>query len=62
LSGEALNWHKSSYSGGTGNDCVEVADNARGLTMLRDTKLTADSPVIAVTDQAWDTFLAYAKK
>ncbi|MFI0983422.1 DUF397 domain-containing protein [Streptomyces sp. NPDC021093] len=62
MSGEALNWHKSSYSGGTGNDCVEVADNTPGHTMFRDTKLADDSPVITVDDSTWNTFLTFAKQ
>lgn len=61
MSGEALNWHKSSHSGGDGNDCVEVADNTPGRTLLRDTKLSAASPVITVTDHAWHTFLTLVR-
>jgi hypothetical protein len=56
-----LNWHKSSYSGGDGDDCIEVADNAPGRTLFRDTKLAADSLVITVTDRAWSTFLTFVK-
>jgi hypothetical protein len=61
LSGEATNWHKSSYSGGDGNDCVEVADNLPGLTLLRDTKLADAGPVITVTHDAWNAFLTLVK-
>ncbi|GAB2520792.1 DUF397 domain-containing protein [Nocardiopsis aegyptia] len=31
-----LSWHKSSYSGGNGGDCVEVAEGA--TTAVRDTQ------------------------
>ncbi|WP_082376451.1 DUF397 domain-containing protein [Nocardiopsis sp. NRRL B-16309] len=31
-----LSWHKSSYSGGNGGDCVEVAEGA--ATAVRDTQ------------------------
>ncbi|MGW7412637.1 DUF397 domain-containing protein [Streptomyces sp. NPDC054863] len=55
------NWHKSSYSGGDNDDCVEVADNIPGLTQFRDTKLADASPVITVTDHAWNTFLTLVR-
>ncbi|WP_433546869.1 DUF397 domain-containing protein [Streptomyces sp. CA-294286] len=57
MSGDTLNWQKSSYSSGGSNDCVEIADNTPGRTHLRDTKLADASPVITVTDHAWTTFL-----
>ncbi|MFJ9554626.1 DUF397 domain-containing protein [Nocardiopsis sp. NPDC101807] len=31
-----MNWHKSSYSGGNGGDCVEVAEGP--VTGIRDTQ------------------------
>ncbi|WP_433546868.1 DUF397 domain-containing protein [Streptomyces sp. CA-294286] len=61
MNNEPLNWHKSTYSGGDGNDCVEIADNTPGRTHLRDTKLADASPVITVTDHAWTTFLTVVK-
>ena len=35
MTGSETRWRKSSYSGGTQGDCVEVANN---LTAMRDTK------------------------
>ncbi|MEU8891310.1 DUF397 domain-containing protein [Streptomyces sp. NPDC048442] len=61
MSGDTLNWYKSSYSSGGSNDCVEVADNTPGVTLFRDTKLAATSPVITVTDHAWNTFLTLVR-
>ena len=31
-------WRKSSYSGGSGGNCVEVATNLPGLIAVRDSK------------------------
>jgi hypothetical protein len=56
-----LNWHKSSYSSGGSNDCVEVADNTPDLTHFRDTKLADTGPVITVTYDAWNAFLTLVK-
>ncbi|MFJ2739411.1 DUF397 domain-containing protein [Streptomyces sp. NPDC087440] len=61
MSSENLNWRKSSYSGPVADDCVEVADNTPGRTHLRDTKLPATSPVITITDNAWNAFLTVLK-
>ncbi|MEV7542930.1 DUF397 domain-containing protein [Streptomyces sp. NPDC089915] len=48
---------KSSYSEGQVNsDCVEVATNVTGTVAVRDSKRTADGPVIQVTDTAWAEF------
>lgn len=53
-----LNWFKSSYSGGDGDNCVEVA--LRPDTVhVRDSKDTARRP-FAVSLTAWSDFTAYA--
>ncbi|MFF4606376.1 DUF397 domain-containing protein [Streptomyces sp. NPDC001339] len=49
------NWHKSSYSGGSNDSCVEVADNQPRI-LVRDTKLS-NSPVVKVTPSAWSAFI-----
>ncbi|HXT43083.1 MAG TPA: DUF397 domain-containing protein [Pseudonocardiaceae bacterium] len=46
-----MEWHKSSYSSGTGN-CVEVAPGVH----VRDSKLGEASPVLTVTGPAWTVF------
>lgn len=56
----ATDWHKASYSNGTGSGCVEVA-SIPGYRGVRDTKLGADSPVLAFTDAEWSAFLVGVK-
>ncbi|MFF2187425.1 DUF397 domain-containing protein [Streptomyces sp. NPDC058155] len=48
-------WRKSSYSNGTGGECVEVADLA-GITAVRDSKVPA-GPRIAIRHAAWAGFV-----
>jgi hypothetical protein len=35
-------WRKSSYSGGNGGNCVEVAGNLRGVVAVRDSMRPED--------------------
>jgi hypothetical protein len=53
-------WRKSSYSGGNGGDCVEVARNLPGVVAVRDSK-NRSGPALAFTSSAWDEFLADVK-
>ncbi|GAA1970400.1 DUF397 domain-containing protein [Kitasatospora viridis] len=46
-------WRKSSYSGGTANDCVEVA---LAHPAVRDSK-DPDGPALVFTPDAWSAFL-----
>ncbi len=48
-------WHKSSYSGQSGN-CVEVARNLPGLVAVRDSK-SPDGPKLLVSLETWRAFL-----
>jgi hypothetical protein len=48
-------WFKSSYSGGSGTECVECAHTV-GSTLVRDSKHT-DGPVVAVPAHAWQAFI-----
>ena len=48
-------WHKSSYSGQSGN-CVEVARNLPGLVAVRDSK-EADGVQLVVAPEAWRVFV-----
>jgi hypothetical protein len=50
-----LKWSKSSYSGGSGTECVECAHAPRG-TLIRDSK-REHGPVIAVGAPAWQAFV-----
>jgi Domain of unknown function (DUF397) len=49
-------WRKSSYSGGNGGQCVEVARNLPGLVAVRDSK-DPSGPRLIVTAGDWRTFL-----
>ncbi|MGC0330694.1 hypothetical protein RKD23_003684 [Streptomyces sp. SAI-170] len=48
-------WRKSSYSGNTGGDCVEVADLPSAIA-VRDSKNPAHG-VLTLTATAWGDFL-----
>lgn len=56
----AATWRKSSYSNGTGGECVEVADGLTGVVPVRDSKVE-DGPVLVVSAAAWAPFVAALK-
>jgi hypothetical protein len=58
MHGEAnLPWHTSSYSTGSGGECVEVALTAVGVH-VRDSKCVAQGgPVLKVGSAAWAALL-----
>ncbi len=58
--GRPLNWRKSSYSGGTGGNCVEVATLPDGGRAVRDSK-HPDGPALHFTATEWAAFLAGAQ-
>lgn len=59
--GEAeLSWHKSSYSGSGGGDCVEVAITP-GAVHVRDSKAQTEA-VLAFPQEQWAAFTAYARQ
>ncbi|MCM2575853.1 DUF397 domain-containing protein [Streptomyces meridianus] len=49
-------WFKSSYSGGSGTECVEAAFTRSG-TSVRDSK-DPDGPVLAFSREEWRHFLS----
>lgn len=51
-----LDWRKSSYSGGNGGACVEVADQD-GMILVRDTKDHGHGPVHRYTHDEWRAFV-----
>jgi hypothetical protein len=53
-----LAWFKSSYSDGSGGDCVEVA-NAPTVIHVRDSK-DRSGPALTFSPEAWASFVAYA--
>ena len=54
-------WRKSSRSGSSGGNCVEVADNLPGRVLVRDTK-NRDGGTLNFTPQAWQAFVSLAKQ
>ncbi|MFY1620092.1 DUF397 domain-containing protein [Micromonospora sp. WMMD736] len=54
-------WRKSTRSGTSGGDCVEVADNLPGVVLVRDTK-NRDGGTLNFTPQTWGAFVDFAKK
>ncbi|MGW4030676.1 DUF397 domain-containing protein [Streptomyces sp. NPDC004838] len=51
-------WFKSSYSGPTGNDCVEVADLTTHIG-VRDSK-DIRRPALVVPSVVWSRFVTFA--
>ncbi|WP_019057215.1 DUF397 domain-containing protein [Streptomyces prunicolor] len=49
-------WHKSSYSGGGGNECLEVANGHPALVPVRDSKNPL-GPKLVFPASAWSTFV-----
>lgn len=54
---DGLTWRTSSFSGGNGNSCVEVAFLPDGGVLVRDTKDRALAPH-HYTAAEWDAFVA----
>jgi hypothetical protein len=54
-----IGWRKSSYSGGQGGNCVEVADN-ESRVVVRDTR-NRTGPVLRFTPDAWRRFAKQLK-
>ncbi|GAA2957853.1 DUF397 domain-containing protein [Streptomyces enissocaesilis] len=57
---EGIRWIKSSYSGGSGTECVEVAPLAE-CTAVRDSKVP-DGACIAVRHGAWAGFVRAVRR
>jgi hypothetical protein len=52
-------WIKSSYSGPTGGNCVEIAFLAGGRVAMRNSRYP-DGPALVFTRAEWDAFLGGA--
>lgn len=53
-------WRKSSFSNGTGGDCIEVADGLPTLIPVRDSKQALDGengPVLLFRPRTWQAFV-----
>ncbi|MDU0304359.1 DUF397 domain-containing protein [Streptomyces sp. PAL114] len=57
--GQSLDWFKSSYSGGSGGDCIEVATLPASVH-VRDSKNTGQG-TFTVPPAAWSAFVAHAR-
>ncbi|MBQ1090135.1 DUF397 domain-containing protein [Streptomyces sp. B93] len=55
-----LSWYKSSYSSGSGGDCVEIAD-AGAAVLVRDSK-QPHAAVISVPSVPWVAFVRMAAR
>ncbi|MEU0247066.1 DUF397 domain-containing protein [Streptomyces sp. NPDC006235] len=53
-------WHKSSYSGGSGGDCLEIADNHAPFIPVRDSK-NPHGPKLVFRATTWGAFVANLK-
>ncbi|MEU4178566.1 DUF397 domain-containing protein [Streptomyces sp. NPDC026589] len=54
-----IGWRKSSYSGGGGGDCLEVADGHTTVP-VRDSKTPA-GPAVAFSADGWSSFVTAIK-
>jgi Domain of unknown function (DUF397) len=50
-------WRKSTRSGGTGGNCIEVARNLPGAVAIRDSK-NPHGPKLILTPSTWQAFTA----
>jgi len=54
-------WRKSTRSGGSGGNCVEVADNLPGVVGVRDSK-DPSGPALTFAPATWAAFVAGVKE
>ncbi|MER7461083.1 DUF397 domain-containing protein [Micromonospora sp. NPDC126480] len=54
-------WRKSTRSGGSGGNCVEIADNLPGIVGVRDSKDQA-GPALRFAPEAWSAFVSAVKQ
>lgn len=55
----AAEWRKSSYSGGNGGQCIEVALNLPGIVAVRDSK-DPRGTMLVFAAATWRSFSAHA--
>ena len=56
---DGAQWRKSSYSGGSGGNCVEVASNLPGIVAVRDSK-NREGGTLVFTPETWRAFISEA--
>lgn len=54
-------WRKSTYSGGNGGGCVDVAGNLPGIVAVRDSK-DPSGPALSFAPAAWSEFVQGMKQ
>jgi hypothetical protein len=54
-------WHKSTFSNGSGGNCVEVARKLPGIVAVRDSKDHGTGPVLSFVTDEWSAFVAGVK-
>jgi hypothetical protein len=54
-------WRKSSHSGASGGDCLEVTDIHPGIVPVRDSK-NPDGPKLLFRAAAWSAFVTGLKR
>jgi Domain of unknown function (DUF397) len=54
-------WRKSTFSNGSGGNCVEVARNLAGIVAVRDSK-QPDGPKLIVQAGEWRAFIARTRQ
>ncbi|MEU8850271.1 DUF397 domain-containing protein [Streptomyces sp. R11] len=58
-----VRWRRSSYSNGSGGDCVEAAEGLPAMVPVRDSKTAEDEgPVLVFPLSAWTAFVAEIKR
>ncbi|MFI1955960.1 DUF397 domain-containing protein [Streptomyces xinghaiensis] len=57
----AVAWHKSSYSGDHGGDCLEVSDAVPGLVPVRDSKVP-HGPALVIPAGVWSAFVGAVRE
>ncbi|MET9829515.1 DUF397 domain-containing protein [Streptomyces sp. NPDC006385] len=57
----AATWHKSSYSGGGGDDCLEVTPDFPTFVPIRDSK-NPQGPKLIFGTPAWGAFVEDIKR
>ncbi|MDA8369215.1 MAG: DUF397 domain-containing protein [Nocardiopsaceae bacterium] len=57
---DRLDWRRSSYSGGAGGNCVEVADLPAGRRAVRDSKRPEEG-FLLFSPEEWAAFVGSAR-
>jgi uncharacterized protein DUF397 len=58
---DSARWRKSTRSGTSGGNCVEVADNLPGVVLVRDTK-DRDGGTLTFDPAAWRAFVGFTRR